>query len=247
MDNTSRILAFAQSVYQARHNQQNDATDDDLTSFLNETIEWVNQLIPEIEKSRDETKKIVDWNFVRTNNDASLGTVTSGTTISYQVPTSIRRLVVNPHRDLTIQQDGTVVASFKLVNPNQLSDPTDTFDIGRDRATMIQHRVIFSRPLKDTEVGGAIVADTIAYIPPLSFNDVSLLDLLDDNPDIRQLFVYGVLKNQITPDIVQGGLTPTYALKFDSYLADCIAENNASADADDTDRENFGWVGGVGF
>ena len=247
MDNTSRIQAFAQSVYQARHNQQNDATDDDLTSFLTETIEWTNQLIPEIENARDEMKKPVDWNFVRTNDDPSLGTVPSNATISYQVPSNIRKLVINAHRDLTIQQDGTIISSFKLVNPNQLSDPTDTFDIGRDRATMIQHKLILSRPLKDIEVGGTLVADTIAYIPQLSFADTSLLDLFDENPSIRQLFVYGVLKNQITPDIVQGGLSPTYALKFDAYLADCIADNNASADADDADRESFGFIGGVGF
>jgi hypothetical protein len=83
----------------------------------------------------------------------------------------------------------------------------------------------------------------------LSLTDVALLDILDDvnNDDIRQLFIMGVVKNQILPDIVQGGLTPTYAQKFDRFLAECIKENNDSADSDNTDRESFGWVGGVGF
>lgn len=246
MNNTDRITAFAQSVYQARHNQQNDATGTDLTDFLTQTIEWVNQTIPEIEHARDITKRPVDWNFLRTNDDQSIGTVTSGTVLSYSLPDSIRKLVINPHRDLTIQQDGTVISSFKLVNPNQNTDPSDSFDV-RDRATVLQRRIIFNRPLTTAEVGGTITADTIAYIPQLSLLDASLLDILDQYTDIRQLFVYGVLKNQILPDIVQGGLTPSFSQKFADYLADCIAENNTSADADDVDRESFGWVSGIGF
>lgn len=238
MTNDERIEAFAQSVYQMRHNQQNSVTGADLTQFLDETIEWVNQFIPEVEKK-------ADWNFVRTNDD-TIGTVTNVNVISYPLATGIRTLVINPHRDLTIQQDSTIVSTFKLVNPNQESDPTDTYDI-RSRATVMKRQVIFSRPLNDTELNGTIVADTIAFIPELSHTDVSLLDLLDEYPDIRQLFVMGVVKNQILPDIVQGGLTPSFAQKYDQYLAECIAENNASADADDQDREDLGWVTGVGF
>lgn len=244
MTNDDRITALAQDIYTARHNQKNDVSDTDLTDFLDTTITWVNQFIPEVEKAKDPLGKLVDWNFIRTN-DNTIGTVTSGTTISYALPTTVRRLVINPHRDLTIRHDGSVVSTFKLVNPNQQSDPND-YDI-RSRATVLKKKIIFSRPLTPIEVGGSIVADTIAPIPQLSHDDVSLLDLLDDNEDIRQLFVLGVVKNQILPDIVQGGLTPSFAQKYDDYLQDCIAENNASADADDVERENFAWVNGVGF
>lgn len=245
MDNDTRITAFAQDIYLGRHNQKNDVTGTDLTDFLDQTISWVNQLIPEIEKAKDPTDKLVDWNFVRTNDDPSIGSVTNGTTISYALPSGIRKLVINPHRDVTIRQDSTIISSFKLVNPNQIYDPND-HDI-RSRATVLKRKIIFSRPLVATEVGGTITADTIAFIPQLSHTDVSLLDVLDDNPAIRQLFVYGVLKNQILPDIVQGGLTPSFSKRFDDFLADCISENNASSTADDVDRENFGWVTGIGF
>lgn len=244
MTNDERITQLAQDIYLARHNQANDVTGQDLVDFQNQTITWVNQYIPELEKAKDATNKTVDWNFVRTN-DALLGTVTVGTTISYPLPAGVRKLVINPHRDLTIRQDGSIVSSFKLVNPNQISDPT-SHDI-RSRATVLKRQVIFSRYLTDVEVNGSIIADTISFIPQLSHADVTLLDLLDLNPDIRQLLILGVVKNQILPDIVQGGLTPSYSQKYADYLADCIAENNASADADDADRENFGWVGGVGF
>lgn len=235
MTNEERIAQLAQDIYLTRNNQKNDVTGTDLTAFLEETIGWVNQLIPEVEKK-------TDWNFVRTNND-EVGTVIDGTTISYPLPSGIRKLVISPYRDLTIRHDNSIVASFRMVNPNQQSDPTD-YDV-RHRATVLGRNIIFSRPLTEVEFGGTIVADTIAFIPQLSFADVSLLDLFDIYPDIRQLFIFGVVKNQILPDIVQGGLTPSFAQKFDSYLADCIAENNASADASDADRESFSWIGGV--
>lgn len=235
--NDDRITALAQDIYIARHNEENDVTDD-LDAFLNQTVSWVNQLIPEIEKK-------TDWNFLRTNDDTSIGTASAATGISYPLPSGIRKLVISPHRDLTIRQDGTVVSSFRLVNPNQGYDPA-VFDT-RDRATVVNRSIIFSRPIKDIEVGGTITADTIAFFPTLSRDDASLLDILDVYPDIRQLFVYGVVKNQILPDIVQGGLYPAYAQKFDAFLADCIAENNLSADADDADHENLGFLGGVGF
>lgn len=238
MSNTDRIAELGQDIYLMRYNQKNDVTDEDLTEFVDQTISWINQFTPEIEKK-------ADWNFVRTNDDTSIGTVTSGTTISYALPSNIRKLVINPKRDLSIQFDGSIVSTFRLVNPNQQGDPND-FDI-RHRATVLKRNIIFGRSLTDTEVGGTIVADTIAWIPKLSLTDVDLLDILDENPDIRQLYIMGVVKNQILPDIVQGGLTPSFSGKYAEYLADCIAENNASADADDTDQENLGWVRGVGF
>jgi hypothetical protein len=244
MSNDDRIAALAQDIYLARHNQKNSVTGQDLTDFLDATISWVNQIIPEIQKAKDPVGQAVDWNFVRTN-DTVIGSVTSGTTISYPIDPTIRKLVINPHRDVTIRQDGTVISSFKLVNANQVIDPTDADT--RDRATFLKHKLIFSRPMNVTELGGEIVADTVSWIPQLSHTDVSLLDILDDDPDIRQLFVLGVLKNQMLPDIVQGGLTPSYSQKFADYLAECIADNNLSADADDTDRESFGWVTGVSF
>lgn len=237
MTNDERITALAQDIYVARHNQSNDVTGSDLTDFLDQTIAWVNQLTPEIEKK-------ADWNFVRTNDDI-VGTIVTGSVISYPLPTTIRKLVVNPNRDLTIRFDTSVISSFKLVSPNMAYNPAD-HEV-RDRATVLKRNIVFSRPLKDIEVGGDIVADTIARIPALSHTDVSLLDILDTYPDIRQLYVMGVVKNQTLPDIVQGGLTPSYAQKFDAYLADCIAENNASADAADSDYENFGSIAGVGF
>lgn len=240
--NDDRITALAQSIYVGRHGVLSPASGTALTSLQDQTIEWVNQLIPEIQQAKDPVRKPVYWRFVRTNNN-SIGTITNVNTVSYALPTTVRTLVITPHRDLTIQQGGIVISTFKLVNPNQILDPNDT-DV-RSRATVIGRNVVFSRPLNSTELNGTIVADSVAPIPQLSHADVSLLDILDANLDIRQLFVLGVLKNQALPDIVQGGLTPSFAGKFNSYLQDCITDNNLSADADDQDREDLGNITGV--
>lgn len=247
MTNEARIEALAQEIYLYRHNQTNDVADADLDAFISKTIIWVNQFSAELEKAKDPTGKVVDWNFVRTNN-AEIGTVVDAGIISYDLPAGVRRLVVNAQRDVTIRQDGSIVAHFRLVNPNQSFNPDEPYDL-RPRATQMGRKLIFGRPLTDLEVGGMIVADTVDLIPTLSLDDMELMDILDDpyNRDIRQLYVMGVVKNQILPDIVQGGLTPSYAQRFDLFLAQCIAENNFSAEADDQDRENMGWVAGVGF
>jgi hypothetical protein len=237
MTNDARIIDLAQDVYLARYGQENELDEDSTDSFVSQIVRQVNQLSRELEKK-------ADWNFVRTNN-ASVGTVSTADTISYPLPSNIRKLAISPHRDLTIQFDGSIVSTFRLVNADQTVDPNH-YDV-RSRATVQRRNIIFSRSLSEIEVGGSIVADTIEWIPTLSRSDTALLDILDENPDIRQLYVLGVVKNQTLPDVVQGGLTPSFSQKYAEYLADCIAENNASADADDQDRENFGWVSGVGF
>lgn len=242
MTNEQRIEALAQEIYLARHNQKNDVTGEDLTDFLDQTISWVNQLTPELEKKK------IDWGFVR-EDDAVIGTVVSPGVVSYALPEGVRKLVVNWQRDLTLRFDNTIVASFRLVNENQKFNPREPYD-HRHRATVTKTRkVVFSRPLTETEVGADIVADTIGKIPKLSMTDMALMDILDDpyNDDVRQLYIFGVLKNQILPDIVQGGLTPNYSQKFDAYLRDLAAEYNESSDADDVDRESFSDVTGVGF
>lgn len=238
MATDTRITALAQDIYYARHNQKRDVTGDDLNTWLDETVIGVNQFIPELEKE-------ADWNCVRTNDDTSIGTVTASTTISYPLPATMRKLVVNAHRDITIQQGGIVISTFKLVNANQPVDPNDRSL--SSRATVLKRKIIFSRPLNPTEVGGTIVADTIALFPRLARNNSDLLDLLDSNLDIRQLMVLGILKNQILSDIVQGGLAPAFTVKYASLLKECVAENRESSAADDSDRESFAFISGIGF
>lgn len=231
MTNEEYILDVAQKIYLARHNQKNDVTGDDLTAFIDDTISWINQFLPELELE-------ADWNFSRVN-DNSLGIVTNINTISYELPDDIRTLVYSYGRDLTIRQDGIIVSTFKLVNPNQISDPND-YDV-RDRATVIGRNLVFSRPLRDTELNGTIIADSILYLPELSRDDTSVLDIVKP----QQLLILGTLKNQVLPDIVQGGLTPSFTQKYADLLDKCVKQNNLTTEDGDADRENLGFIGGV--
>ena len=233
-----RIKAIGQDIYYARHEQQNDVIGTDLSTFLDETVLALNQFLPELEKE-------ADWNFVRTNDNTSIGIISATTTISYPLPSSIRKLIAHPMRDLTIQQGGIVISTFKVVNPNQPLDPNDRSL--SNRVTVLRRKLIFSRPLNLTELSGTIVADTIAPMPRMSRTDSDLLDLLDTYLDIRQLIVLGIVKNQILSDIVQGGLAPAFTTKYASLLKECVAENNASAAADLADAESFGFIGMVGM
>src|SRR5690349_17509627 len=121
MTNEERIDQLSQDIYLARHNQLSDASGADLTALRTQTIAWVNQFIPELEKAKDMTGKLVDWNFLRTN-DNILGTVSVVGAVSFDLPADVRRLVFNPHRDPTIRFDTSIVANFKLVSPNQTFD-----------------------------------------------------------------------------------------------------------------------------
>lgn len=232
MTNEERIEELAQSIYLAKNNRYNDVDDgDEKTEFLNQTMDWVNQFTPELELE-------ADWNYLR-ENGALLGTVASAGVVTYDLPTTVRKLVVSPYRDLTITQDGAVVATFKLVNANQIADPTNP-DVA-DRATVIGRKVIFSRPLKDTEVGGEVHADVINKMPKLTMDDVSLLDLVEP----LQLIVLGVAKNATLPDIVQGGISPAVTQKYADLLTKAVGENNQTSEAYDILAEDFSFVQGV--
>lgn len=231
MTPTEEITAIAQSIYLAKNNRYNDVEGEELTSFLNETIDWINQFTPELELE-------ADWNYLRTNNNL-IATITDITVQSYPLPAGTRTVVVSPYRDVTISSGGSVISTFTMVNPNQISDPTDP-NIG-DRATVINNNLILSRPLKDTELGGELRADTIAYMPELTLDDTTLLSLVKP----KQLLILGVAKNATLPDIVQGGISPSLTQKYNDLLQKAVAINNATAEALDVPAESFGYIRGI--
>lgn len=225
------ITKLAQSIYLAQNGRYNDVEGSDLTDFLNKTIDWVNQFIEELEME-------TNWNYLRKNNNL-IATISDPTIQSYALPTTVRTVVVSPYRDVTIQHDGTTIATFTMVNPDQISDPTDLET--HDRATVINSKLILSRQLKSTEVGGEIRADTIDFMPKLSLTDGSLLSLVKP----KQLLVLGVAKNATLPDIIQGGISPSLAQKYKDLLDKAIAANDATAEALEVPSENFGFIRGV--
>jgi hypothetical protein len=231
MTPTEQITAVAQSIYLAKNGRYNDVDGEELTSFLTETIDWVNQYLQELEYE-------AEWNYLRTNNNL-IGTITDTSIQSYLLPAGVRTVVISPYRDVTIRFDGTIVSTFAMVNPNQIANPADP-EI-RDRATVINDRLIFSRPFKESELGGEIRADTIAYMPLVTMTNVSALNLVKP----RQLIVLGVAKNATLPDIVQGGISPSLTQKYNDLLQKAIAINGSTSESLDMPSENFGWIRGV--
>jgi len=236
MTNEERIIELGQSIYRAKNNRKNDiAAGTETDDFVADTIDWVNQFIQELEME-------ADWNYVRTN-DYTVGTVTDITAQSYDLPATVQRLVVSPYRDLKIMQDGAIVATFRVVNPNQISDPTNPDTA--DRCTVLGPRnarkLVLSRPLTEAELNGTLVADVVSFMPELSLANVTLLDIVEP----PQLLVLGCAKNSTLPDIVQGGISPALAQKYADLLAKAVAANNATSDAYDIPREDFGYIRGI--
>jgi hypothetical protein len=228
--NDDRILKLAQKIYMVQFGEENDVSGSEQADFVNKMINWVNQFTPELETE-------TDWNWSRTNDDI-VATVSSKQK-SYTLDDIVRTLVINPHRDLTIRQDGTVISTFKLVSANQVNDPTDN-DL-RDRATVIGRKLVLSREPTDQELGGNLVADSIAYLPELSANDVSLLDIVDP----LQLIVLGVAKNQTLSEIVRRSLAPAFTQKYNALLRKSIEANALTAGALEADRESLSFVSGL--
>lgn len=231
MTPTEEITALAQSIYLAKNNRYNDVEGAELTAFLNETVDWINQFTPELELE-------AEWNYLRTNSNL-IDTITDVSVQVYPLPGGTRTVVTSPYRDVVITSGDSTISTFTMVNPNQISDPTDP-NTG-DRATVINDKLVLSRPLKETELGGELRADTIAYMPQLTMSDTSLLSLVKP----KQLIVLGVAKNATLPDIVQGGISPSITQKYNDLLGKAVAANNATAAALDVPAESFGYIRGI--
>jgi hypothetical protein len=226
-----QITNLAQSIYLAKNNRYNDVEDDELTAFLDQTMDWVNQYTQELELE-------ADWNYLRTNRNL-IATIADPTITTYALPTTVRSLVVSPYRDVVIESGGIIISHFTMVNPNQISDPADPSI--ENRATVINRNLILSRQLTTQELGGELRADTIDFMPQLLIDDVTLLELVKP----VQLIVLGVAKNATLPDIVQGGISPSLTQKYADLLQKAVAANNATAEAFDVPTENFNFIRGV--
>ena len=230
-----RMTAFAQSVYLTKNNRYyDDITEEDGQTYIAQTVDWLTLLLDELERE-------ADWNCVR-NWDAEIGVITVPGQQTFDLPADARKLVVDEERPLVIMHDNTVVASFEVVDPNQITKRTTST---KDRVTVVRKKIIFSRPLKDTEVGGTIVADTVSPLPrPVITGPSPQVDIFDIFEPM-QLLVLGVAKNATLPDIVQGPLSPSYVQKYGDLLEKTVMENNASSTSDEVVRDDYSYIGGI--
>jgi hypothetical protein len=230
------VPAFAQAVYLSWHGITNDVTGSDLTDFLNNAVTWANLFASELELE-------ADWKYLRINNN-QIGVVTANTQ-TYALNRSIRKPIYHPQRKLTIQQDGVVVSTWTLVDPDQIQTLQDTPpSIGASfpQYAMVDNGVLtFSRVPYDYEVGGTIVADTIQWIPQLSLTDSTLLTTVIP----AQLMMWGVAKNQLPPDLVRGGLADLIETRYNKLLAGAIQDNGGTSMDDESMPDDLSFVGGI--
>ena len=226
---TDEITELAQSIYVARKNRKNNVSGTRLTTFLETTIIQVNQFLSELDKE-------AYWNWVLTP-DYVLATATTAT--SYPLPATYRTVVKDEERPLYIVKDGQIVSTWDVVNPKQLHNAASGDN--PNRVALIARNVKFSRPLTDREIGGEIKVDVVEYLPKISMDNIDVLSLVDP----VDLIVLGVVKNQVLPDVVQGGLTPSYTQKYADLLAGAKMENDMTSTTSTATSENLSGVRGV--
>jgi len=225
------ITKLAQKTYYSINGAQNDDTGDDLLTFQNDFILGFNLW-------KEEYEAEAYWNKVRVD-DLVLATIGNTTKYSFELPDDYRTPVITPDKYVKFVNDGTVIAKFKLVDPNQRQVDSD---IERpDRATFVGRNIVLSRVPKDTEVGAQIVLDVVQFIPDLTRTDDSALDLIANS----QVAVLGIAKNQTLADVTKVSLSPSFAQKYSNELNKAIAINNASNDVDEMQREDYSNIGGT--
>lgn len=225
------IRNLAQNTYYTINGAENDDTGDDLVVFENNFIRGFNLWIDEYETE-------AYWNQVRVN-DYVLATIANTTTFSFTLDDDYRTPIIDMDKELKFIIDGTVVARFKMVDPNQRQVDDD---LQRpDRATFVGRNIVLSRVPKDTEVGATIVLDVVEYFPKLTRTDDSSIDLIYS----KNLAVLGIAKNNTLSDVTKVSLSPSFAQKYNNELNKAVSINNATNEVDDMRGENYSNIGGI--
>jgi hypothetical protein len=238
MSPDKQLQAFAQSIYLTVKGRYFDDIDtDDGTEYIARTIDWANMFVDELENTTDPNGELVDWWFTRAAG-FNLGTAQTDAA-SITVPTSIDHLITDENRYVQIQQDGTTVSNWAVVHAKDITN--SSVRVTEDMCAVVGNSLVFSRAFRDTEAGGIIIGDVSTKLPRLSATNVKLLTTVRP----KQLLILGVAKNMTLPDVVQGGLSPSYVQKYQDLLSGAIQRSNASSQSIAAVRQSFSGIGGV--
>jgi len=220
------IRSLAQKTYYTINGATNDDTGDDLIEFENNFIMGFNLW-------KDEYETEAYWNSVRVN-DYVLATIANTTTFSFELPDDYRTPVIDMDKYLkVVLSDGTIIAKFKLVDPNQRV--VDDELTRPDRATFVGRNIVLSRVPKTEEVGAQLILDVVEYIPDLTRTDDTALELVYS----PNLAVLGVAKNNTLADVTKVSLSPSFAQKYSNELNKAVSINNATNEVDFMRMEGF--------
>jgi hypothetical protein len=231
------IRDLAQDVYFSINNAENDDTDEDATEFENNFIRSFNLWIREYETE-------AYWKVARVN-DFELATIADTTTYSFALPATYRTPIFDQNKDLKFISDGTVIARFSLVNPDQRQVDPDT--LRPDRATFLEGgrngggTIVLSRAPTEEELGAKIVLDVAKRFPKLTRTDATVLDWIYNN----QVATLGIAKNQTLADVTKVTLSPSFTQRYTNELNKAMNINNASTEIDEMQRDDFSGIGGV--
>lgn len=237
---------FAQQVYLAIKNRY---FDEDLDSadglvFLEQTADWLNLWLDELENVTDQNGNIINWKFAR-GVQTTIGTVATDDTSIAVVPTDILDLVAEPFRWAKITVSGSVQSQWGVVDPDQLNNNRwrEYWPDCEQALSLVNGNILFSRPIRSDENGGTLTADTVNSLTRVTDSDQSVISVVKP----RQLMVLGAAKNNSLPDIVQGGLSPSFLQKYNDLLLGAMARNEATSRSDKAVRDNLGYIGGIWF
>lgn len=237
MTNEELVNQFVKDVYLVRFNRVLDLTTSGGITEIAKTLSFARMFILEIESEKNPDGTPINWSWARTN-DSDLGTIATAGQV-FTLPATVRRIVADEDRPLVLMYDNSIISRFEVVEPNQITrrrlDPSI-----EDRVATVRSNLVFSRQFKDHEIGATVMTDVIDKLIPLSVDDVSVLDQVP-----YQLLVLGTAKNSVRPDIVQGGLAPSFIEQYADELDKAIAENNATTTADSAVYDDYSGIGGV--
>lgn len=217
-----------------------DLTSEDGLNLVNQTIDWTNMFIDELETETTPDGKAIDWWFTR-QNDATLGKARLGKKV-IDWDTDNNNLIVDEQRYVLITVNGQVVSSWSPVAASQLGNQPGR--VVPDRVARVGQQLVFSRVFTAAENGGTITGDVTVPIPRLSLTNVDALT--GENAVVpQQLLILGAAKDASLPDIVKGKLSPSYAQRYANLLEGAKARSAASSNADTAQRDNYSNVRGV--
>lgn len=257
MDPTAQLQAFAQSVYlMIKDRYFDDLTSTDGQTYLGQVVDWTNMFIDELQYMTDSDGSPIDWLWSRlpmqnlgtavynSQPNPPRGTVSWNSTLYFSLCTGNERFVQ------IIDANNNVLANFTVVNASEVSN--NNARNNEDRCALVNGLILFSRPFTQAENGCAIFGDVTGYLPYLTTAVVSG-QIQATNVQIFStvkpltLLKLGVTKNAILPDIVKGGLTPSYNAKYNDLLTNAIDRSTQSTIAPSVDVDDYSNVRGVGI
>lgn len=222
---------LAQAVYRIVNGSKNAATGASLASFIALYQDWANDFISELELE-------TDWNWWRVQ-DNNFGIANNSTLLT--IPTDFRKLVVNIDRPFYLQQDGTTISTFLVVDPNNVNNPADIEK--EDRVTFINGKFVFSRVFRDEELGATVYGDYMQNAPQITSGTGGDAVISVIKP--YKLLTLGITKDVSLPDLVQGGISPNIEQRYLKVLGEAVAQNAQSVATGTAPLESYSSIGGT--